>query len=162
MEKTQSKPIAERHGKGMVCVNQTRPRCVNQIGKTQSKTLAERHGNGMVCVNQTWPHCVNQIGKIQSKTLAARHGMCESTFTPTVKPTGMLLWRIVCSFFLIINPQHAPSHSVTLHAVVVYISAVSFLLHLFVRLIYLFKVHCVDIINELLQIPIDQFTFTHW
>jgi hypothetical protein len=32
-------------------VNQTRPHCVNQTGKTQSKPLAERHGNGMVCVN---------------------------------------------------------------------------------------------------------------
>jgi hypothetical protein len=32
------------HGRGMVCVNQTRPRCVNQMGKTQSKPLAERHG----------------------------------------------------------------------------------------------------------------------
>jgi hypothetical protein len=46
----------ERHGKGMACVNQTRPHCVNQMRKTQSKPLAERHdketageryGNGM-------------------------------------------------------------------------------------------------------------------
>jgi hypothetical protein len=56
---------------GMACVNQTRLHYVNQIGKTQSKALAERHGrgtagerhgnsmgtaweqhgNGMVCVN---------------------------------------------------------------------------------------------------------------
>jgi hypothetical protein len=35
-----------------LCVNQTRPHCVNQMGKTQSKHLAERQGNGMVCVNQ--------------------------------------------------------------------------------------------------------------
>jgi hypothetical protein len=50
------------HGGGVACVNQTRPHCVNQMGKTQSKLLAarhgrgtawERHGNGMVCVN--WP-----------------------------------------------------------------------------------------------------------
>jgi hypothetical protein len=32
----------------------------------------------MVCVNQTWPHCVNQMGKTQSKPLAERHVMCES------------------------------------------------------------------------------------
>jgi hypothetical protein len=31
-------------GNGMACVNQTRPHCVNQTGKTQSKPLAERHG----------------------------------------------------------------------------------------------------------------------
>jgi hypothetical protein len=33
-------------GNGMVCVNQTRLHCVNQTGKTQSKALAERHGRG--------------------------------------------------------------------------------------------------------------------
>jgi hypothetical protein len=31
----------------MLCVNQTRSRCVNQMGKTQSKHLAGRHGRGM-------------------------------------------------------------------------------------------------------------------
>jgi hypothetical protein len=36
----------ERHGRGMACVNQTRPHCVNQMRNTQSKTLAERHGRG--------------------------------------------------------------------------------------------------------------------
>jgi hypothetical protein len=34
------------HGRGMACLNQTRPHCVNQIGKTQSKPLAARHGRG--------------------------------------------------------------------------------------------------------------------
>jgi hypothetical protein len=32
------------HGRGMVCVNQTRPNSVNQMGKAQSKRLAVRHG----------------------------------------------------------------------------------------------------------------------
>ena len=32
------------------------------------------HGHGMASVNQTRPHCVNQMGKIHSKPLAARHG----------------------------------------------------------------------------------------
>jgi hypothetical protein len=54
------KSLSEWHGRGMACVNQTRPHCVNQTGKTQSKPLAAwhgretawtRHGNGMVCVN---------------------------------------------------------------------------------------------------------------
>jgi uncharacterized protein len=49
-----------RHGRGMACVNQTRPKSVNQMGKTQSKRLVPRHGkgtawarhgNGMACVN---------------------------------------------------------------------------------------------------------------
>jgi hypothetical protein len=33
-------------GNGMVRVNQTRPHYVNQMGKTQSKALAEQHGRG--------------------------------------------------------------------------------------------------------------------
>jgi hypothetical protein len=41
------------------------------------RSLSEQHGRGMACVNQTRPHCVNQIGKTQSKPLAERHGMCE-------------------------------------------------------------------------------------
>jgi hypothetical protein len=32
---------------GMASVNQTRPHCVNQVGKTHSKHLAARHGRGM-------------------------------------------------------------------------------------------------------------------
>ena len=46
-----------RHGRGMASVNQTRPHCVNQMGKTHSKPLAARHGRG---------------------TIWARHAMCES------------------------------------------------------------------------------------
>jgi hypothetical protein len=38
--------VWERHGLGMACVNQTRPHCVNQVGKTQSKPSGERHGMG--------------------------------------------------------------------------------------------------------------------
>ena len=38
----------------------------------------ERHGQSMASVNQTRPHCVNQMGKTHSKPLAARHAMCES------------------------------------------------------------------------------------
>ena len=47
------------HGCGMASVNQTRPHCVNQMGKTHSKRLAarhgrgtawSRHGHGMLCV----------------------------------------------------------------------------------------------------------------
>ena len=44
----------------MASVNQTRPHCVNQMGKTHSKPLAARHGKG---------------------TAWARHVMCESALT---------------------------------------------------------------------------------
>jgi hypothetical protein len=38
--------IVAWQGNGMACVNQTRPHCVNKMGKTKSKPLAERHGRG--------------------------------------------------------------------------------------------------------------------
>ena len=47
----------------MASVNQTRPQCVNRMGKTHSKPLAARlgrgkawarHGNGMLCVNRPY------------------------------------------------------------------------------------------------------------
>jgi hypothetical protein len=44
-------------GHGMASVNQTRPRCVNQMGKTHSKPLVAQHGRG---------------------TAWAWHAMCES------------------------------------------------------------------------------------
>jgi hypothetical protein len=71
-------PLPCRAAKGLECVfpiwftqcsrvwftlhiftNQTRPHCVNQMGKTHSKSLAARHGRG---------------------TAWARHAMCESAF----------------------------------------------------------------------------------
>jgi hypothetical protein len=48
--------IGAGHGRGMASVNQTRSRCINQMGKTHSKPLAARQGRG---------------------TAWARHAMCE-------------------------------------------------------------------------------------
>jgi hypothetical protein len=55
------KSLSERHGRGMVGARHGR----GMVGA--------RHGRGMACVYQTRPHCVNQMGKTQSKPLAARH-----------------------------------------------------------------------------------------
>jgi hypothetical protein len=44
------------HGHGMASVNQTRPHCINQMGKTHSKPLAARHGRGTAWARQ-W-HCM--------------------------------------------------------------------------------------------------------
>ena len=38
--------IREWHGRGVASMNQTRPHCVNQMGKTRSKPSAARHGRG--------------------------------------------------------------------------------------------------------------------
>jgi hypothetical protein len=51
-----------------LCVNQTRPHCVNQIGNTQSKTLAERHGSETA---GEWP-------RNSRVTARERHGVCDS------------------------------------------------------------------------------------
>jgi hypothetical protein len=48
----QNSMVVAWHGRGMACVNQTRPYCVNQMGKTQSKPLAAWHDRGMA-----WERC---------------------------------------------------------------------------------------------------------
>ena len=57
------------HGHGMASVNQTRPHCINQIGKTHSKPLAARHGRGTA-----WQG--NGMG-----TAWERHAVCESALS---------------------------------------------------------------------------------
>jgi hypothetical protein len=68
----------ERHGRGMASVNQTRPHCVNQMGKTRSKPLAVRHGRGTACY--VW------IGLKPPGTLWATMGLLRDPFT--------LHWRV--------------------------------------------------------------------
>jgi len=41
------KSLSKRRGHGMASVNQTRSHFVSQMGKTNSKPLAARHGRGM-------------------------------------------------------------------------------------------------------------------
>jgi hypothetical protein len=43
----QNSMVVAWHERGMVCVNQTRPHFVYNMGKTKSKLLAARHGHGM-------------------------------------------------------------------------------------------------------------------
>jgi hypothetical protein len=52
-------------------VNQTRPHCVNQMGKNGMK--GERHGKGR---GTAWERQGNDMGKA-----GERHGMCESALT---------------------------------------------------------------------------------
>ena len=49
-------------------------RAVLCCGLEKNGMVRAWHGHGMASVNQTRPHCVNQMGKTHSKTLAARHG----------------------------------------------------------------------------------------
>jgi hypothetical protein len=44
--------VVALHGRGMECVNQTQPDCVNRIGKTQYKPAAARHGRGTAWAQQ--------------------------------------------------------------------------------------------------------------
>jgi hypothetical protein len=52
-------------------------------GRFQNGIFMAWQGNGMVCVNQTRPQCVHQMGKTQtlSETSWERHGMCESALS---------------------------------------------------------------------------------
>jgi len=50
-------------------------------GLEKNGVVRAGHGRGMASVNQTRPHCVNQMGKTHSKHLAARHAMCESALS---------------------------------------------------------------------------------
>jgi hypothetical protein len=61
----------------MVCVNQTRPHCVNQMGKTQSKPLAERHGRGTAWERHGMCEPALTRQGNGSGTAWERHGMCE-------------------------------------------------------------------------------------
>ena len=70
-------PCEERHGHGMASVNQTRPRCVNQMGKTHSKPLAARHGNGMLCVIRPLLGPCTRKMHVQTTTRARSGTHCE-------------------------------------------------------------------------------------
>jgi len=71
----------------MGSVNQTRPHCVNQMGKTHSKPLEARHGkgkawarhgNGMLCVNR--PLLVTHSILLFPPHLSSRASPCAITF----------------------------------------------------------------------------------
>ena len=47
-------------------------------GLEKSDMVGAWHGHGMASVNQTRPHCVNQMGKTPSKPLATRHSRCTA------------------------------------------------------------------------------------
>jgi hypothetical protein len=44
----------KQHGRGMAHVDQTRPHCVKKMGKTQSKPIAERHGMCELALKERW------------------------------------------------------------------------------------------------------------
>jgi hypothetical protein len=68
----------------MACVNQTRPHCVNQMGKTQSNPLAERHGNSMGTAGERQGNGRGTAGERHGNGMGTaweRHGVCESALT---------------------------------------------------------------------------------
>ena len=85
------------HGKASE--NQTRPHCVNQMGKTHSKRLAARHGRG---------------------TAWARHAMCESAFTvlmtntaPIVSISHVRYWILCKHLYTVLLLDAFAKHCVT-------------------------------------------------
>ena len=62
----------------MASVNQTRPHCVNKMGKTHSKPLAAWHGGG---------------------TARARRAMCESAFNVQVDQTFIIKLNVSAFYY---------------------------------------------------------------
>jgi hypothetical protein len=80
--------VGAGHGRGMARVNQTRPRCVNQMGKTHSKLLAARHGRGTAWARHgRGMLCVNPPLK----------GPAPSIFTYSMKQSPVLLEKLTGS-----------------------------------------------------------------
>ena len=82
-----------QYGHGMASVNQTRPHCVNQMGKTHSKPLAARHGRGT-----TWAQhavCESTLrGLLAINTYAATHSYGCLILLPVI-PSHMLKTKVV-------------------------------------------------------------------
>ena len=82
----------------MASVNQTRPHCVNQMGKAHCKPLAAWHGHGMLCVNRPLP-----IGEEAGRA-----------------PQAFRKWWQKEKFLLCTGGGETPSHSYTVvHIIIV-------------------------------------------
>jgi hypothetical protein len=55
------------NSRGMASVNQTRPHCVNQMGKTHSKPLEARLGHSTLCVNRPL-QCAGSLYKTRAES----------------------------------------------------------------------------------------------
>jgi hypothetical protein len=67
-----------RHGQGMACVNQKRPHCVNQMRKTQSKPLAARHGRGTAWARHFMCELALSGGRAMAQAISRRHLTAEA------------------------------------------------------------------------------------
>jgi hypothetical protein len=72
VRKTHSKSLATRHRWGMTWARHGNG--MLSCGLEENGVVGAWHWHDMASVNQTRPHCVNQVGKTHSKSLAARHG----------------------------------------------------------------------------------------
>jgi hypothetical protein len=83
----------------MASVNQTRPHCVNQVGKTHSKPLAAWHGMGAARARQgRGMLCVNQPLGGQIKNLIFINPRCnhEDSLTWIWKPEEAIKYSLKC------------------------------------------------------------------
>jgi len=68
-------------GDGMARVNQTRPHCVNQMGKIHSKPLEERHGSGTAWTRHVM--CESALRGCNPKVI---YGLCKHTRPVILRP----------------------------------------------------------------------------
>jgi len=84
--------VGARQGRDMVCVNQTRPHCVNQIGKTRSKPLATRwQGDGMDTSCYVWISLkTSRLKQLTNRLLPIPRIRLNSWLNATVSLVGAL------------------------------------------------------------------------
>ena len=96
-------PWEEWHGRSMASVDQTRPHCVNQMGKTHSKPLAARHGRGtawarhVVCesaFNVLLQTLHEWQGEWHTAGLVRNDALCIGVFVYTVAPCYITVWSV--------------------------------------------------------------------
>jgi len=76
--------VRSGHGCGMASMNQTRPNCVNEMGKTHSKPSVERHGRSIICaLSVLWAgQCSVQFPADQLNSIASTLFNGQKGFLP--------------------------------------------------------------------------------
>ena len=89
------------HGRCMASVNQTRPHCLNQMGKTHSKPLAARHGRGTAWTRRAMSE--SAFTHLQQATHWPRTHLPQASLLASYIATGRTQWP--CTHSL---PQDKP------------------------------------------------------
>ena len=98
--------VREWYGCGMASVNQTRPHCVNQMGKTHSKPLAARHGRGTACARHAMCESVLRVESLGSSVITTCLGVLSvaTVLCPVGPHSAALVWFLLAFKSIIFQP----------------------------------------------------------